>query len=128
VIGFLNASSAETNVERLRAFHLGLKETGYVEGKQPLPYHVYRSVRRAPPIAERDWGQVNEQGVAVTPMTPRATPDPGTFALRHLVQHSLSGDWIENCTTRVLFDGPFRMNRSIAMSPPDRDAAANRAR
>ena len=32
VIGFLGASSPETNVERLRAFHLGLKETGYVEG------------------------------------------------------------------------------------------------
>jgi putative ABC transport system substrate-binding protein len=32
VIGFLHASSPETNVERLRAFHLGLKETGYVEG------------------------------------------------------------------------------------------------
>jgi ABC-type uncharacterized transport system substrate-binding protein len=32
VIGFLSASSLETNVERLRAFQLGLKETGYVEG------------------------------------------------------------------------------------------------
>ena len=32
VIGFLGASSPETNVDRLRAFHLGLKETGYVEG------------------------------------------------------------------------------------------------
>jgi putative tryptophan/tyrosine transport system substrate-binding protein len=32
VIGFLNASSLETNAERLRAFHRGLKETGYVEG------------------------------------------------------------------------------------------------
>ena len=32
MIGFLNASSPETNVERLRAFHLGLKETGFVEG------------------------------------------------------------------------------------------------
>jgi ABC-type uncharacterized transport system substrate-binding protein len=32
VIGFLDASSPETNVERMRAFHQGLKETGYVEG------------------------------------------------------------------------------------------------
>jgi putative ABC transport system substrate-binding protein len=32
VIGFLGASSPETNVDRLRAFHLGLKETGHVEG------------------------------------------------------------------------------------------------
>ena len=32
VIGFLGASSPETNADRLRGFHLGLKETGYVEG------------------------------------------------------------------------------------------------
>jgi len=32
VIGFLGVSSPETNVDRLRAFHLGLKETGHVEG------------------------------------------------------------------------------------------------
>jgi putative ABC transport system substrate-binding protein len=32
VIGFLSASSRETNVDRMRAFHQGLKETGYVEG------------------------------------------------------------------------------------------------
>src|SRR5262245_65909947 len=32
VIGLLNAGSPETYVARLRAFHLGLKEMGYVEG------------------------------------------------------------------------------------------------
>jgi ABC-type uncharacterized transport system substrate-binding protein len=32
VIGYLGASSPETNVDRLRAFHLGLRETGHVEG------------------------------------------------------------------------------------------------
>ena len=32
VIGFLNASSRDTNEERLRAFHLGLRERGFVEG------------------------------------------------------------------------------------------------
>ena len=32
VIGFLNAASSGTDEERLRAFHLGLKETGYIEG------------------------------------------------------------------------------------------------
>jgi putative ABC transport system substrate-binding protein len=32
VIGFLNPTSPETYVERLRAFRQGLKETGYVEG------------------------------------------------------------------------------------------------
>ena len=32
VIGFLGASTPEMNLERMRPFHLGLKETGYVEG------------------------------------------------------------------------------------------------
>jgi putative ABC transport system substrate-binding protein len=32
VIGFLGASLPETSADRLRAFHVGLKETGYVEG------------------------------------------------------------------------------------------------
>ena len=32
VIGFLGASTPEMNLERMRAFHLGLKETGFVEG------------------------------------------------------------------------------------------------
>jgi len=32
VIGFLNATSPEGSTERLRGFHQGLKDTGYVEG------------------------------------------------------------------------------------------------
>jgi putative ABC transport system substrate-binding protein len=32
VIGFLGASSPETNVDTLRGFHLGLREAGYVDG------------------------------------------------------------------------------------------------
>src|SRR4051794_27435626 len=32
VIGFLSAGSPETNADRLRALHRGLKEEGYVEG------------------------------------------------------------------------------------------------
>src|SRR5262245_1462612 len=33
VIGFLHGTSLETNVDRLRGFHRGLKDTGYVEGE-----------------------------------------------------------------------------------------------
>src|SRR5215472_12778891 len=33
VIGFLNNQSPDTNVDRLRAFRQGLKDTGYVEGE-----------------------------------------------------------------------------------------------
>jgi putative tryptophan/tyrosine transport system substrate-binding protein len=32
VVGFLNSTSPDTNADRLRGFHRGLKETGYVEG------------------------------------------------------------------------------------------------
>ena len=33
VIGFLNPTSLDTNADRMRAFHRGLKDTGYVEGE-----------------------------------------------------------------------------------------------
>src|SRR6516165_8522023 len=33
VIGFLGTTSVENNVERLRTFRQGLKETGHVEGE-----------------------------------------------------------------------------------------------
>ena len=33
VIGFLNPTSPDPNVDLLRAFRQGLKETGYVEGE-----------------------------------------------------------------------------------------------
>ena len=33
VIGFLNSSSPDTEGDRVRAYHSGLRETGYVEGR-----------------------------------------------------------------------------------------------
>jgi putative ABC transport system substrate-binding protein len=33
VIGFLNPTSADSNADRLRGFHRGLKETGFIEGE-----------------------------------------------------------------------------------------------
>jgi len=33
VIGFLNPTSPDSNADRLRGFHRGLKEAGYVEGE-----------------------------------------------------------------------------------------------
>ena len=33
VVGFLHSASPDGNVERLRAFRQGLKETGFVEGE-----------------------------------------------------------------------------------------------
>src|SRR5262245_49092680 len=36
VIGFLHSQSADRNVDRLRAFRQGLKESGYAEGENAL--------------------------------------------------------------------------------------------
>jgi putative ABC transport system substrate-binding protein len=33
VTGFLGSASAEMSVERLEAFHKGLRDTGYIEGR-----------------------------------------------------------------------------------------------
>src|SRR5258708_38648467 len=33
VIGFLHSQSPDTNADRLRGFHRGLKDSGYVEGE-----------------------------------------------------------------------------------------------
>jgi hypothetical protein len=43
VIGFLNPASVESNGDRLRGFHLGLREAGYIEGENVTV--VYRSSR-----------------------------------------------------------------------------------
>ena len=40
VIGFLHPTSPDANADRLRGFHLGLKDTGYVEGENVMI--VYR--------------------------------------------------------------------------------------
>ena len=52
VIGFLHPTSSDTNADRLRAFHQGLKDTGYVEGKNvadriPVGGWSIRSAARA---------------------------------------------------------------------------------
>jgi putative ABC transport system substrate-binding protein len=36
VVGFLNAASSETYANRLRGFHTGLRDSGYVEGENLL--------------------------------------------------------------------------------------------
>jgi hypothetical protein len=46
VIGFLGPTSPESSLERLRAFHRGLKETGHVEGENVSI--VYRKAAGAP--------------------------------------------------------------------------------
>jgi hypothetical protein len=46
VIGFLHGTSPDTNMDRLRGFHRGLKDTGYVEGENvTIVYRCRRSGR-----------------------------------------------------------------------------------
>src|SRR5262245_2561814 len=45
VIGFLNAQSPDAYVDRLRAFHQGLKDTGYVEGDNVTIVYRWASSR-----------------------------------------------------------------------------------
>ena len=56
VIGFLNTASPDTNADRLRRFHQGLKDTGYVEGENvAIEYRWAQSqLDRLPALAE--WG------------------------------------------------------------------------
>ena len=56
VVGFLGASSPETNVERLRAFRLGLKEMGYVEDDNVTV--LYRWAENAS-IGWRNWPSIS---------------------------------------------------------------------
>jgi putative ABC transport system substrate-binding protein len=53
VIGFLSPASLDTNADRLRAFHRGLKETGYVEGDNvTILYHwAENQIDRLPELA-----------------------------------------------------------------------------
>jgi ABC-type uncharacterized transport system substrate-binding protein len=52
VIGFLEIRSAETIVERLRAFRQGLRETGYVEGENvTIDYRWAEQKERLPDLA-----------------------------------------------------------------------------
>jgi putative ABC transport system substrate-binding protein len=53
VIGFLSPASLDTNADRLRAFHRGLQETGYVEGDNvTILYHwAENQIDRLPELA-----------------------------------------------------------------------------
>jgi putative ABC transport system substrate-binding protein len=46
VIGFLSSSSPDLYTNRLRAFHQGLKEEGYVEGQNVAIEYRWAVIRR----------------------------------------------------------------------------------
>jgi len=62
VIGFLGPTSPEVFSDRIRGFHRGLKETGYVEGENlTIAYrwaegHACLDGRTGPPTGCRDCG------------------------------------------------------------------------
>ena len=53
VIGFLHPTSPDTNADRLRGFHRGLRDTGYVEGENVAI--VYRWAESSKSIGCRSW-------------------------------------------------------------------------
>ena len=55
-IGFLDARSPDVVAERLRAFHQGLRDTGYVDGENVTILHRFaeNQVERLPALAA-DW-------------------------------------------------------------------------
>src|SRR5262245_16463040 len=63
VIGYLSASSPEAHVNRTRAFHLGLKEAGYVEGDNVNVLYRWAEaqIERLPELA----ADLARRGVAV---------------------------------------------------------------
>jgi ABC-type uncharacterized transport system substrate-binding protein len=71
VIGFLNPTSLDSNADRLRGFHRGLKETGYVEGENVAV--VYRWAEgqndRLPELAAE---LVHRQVSVIAPFGPAA--------------------------------------------------------
>ena len=74
VIGFLNATSPETNADRLRAYREGLQDTGYVEGQNvAIEYRwAENQIDRLPALAaELVRKQVTV--IAATGATPPAT-------------------------------------------------------
>jgi putative tryptophan/tyrosine transport system substrate-binding protein len=69
VVGFLDSRSPDTNVDRLRAFRQGLKDTGYVEGENvAIEYRWADQFDRLPALA----AELVRRRVAVitTPATP----------------------------------------------------------
>jgi ABC-type uncharacterized transport system substrate-binding protein len=69
VVGFLDSRSPDTNVDRLRAFRQGLKDTGYVEGENvAIEYRWADQFDRLPELA----AELVRRRVAViaTPATP----------------------------------------------------------
>jgi ABC-type uncharacterized transport system substrate-binding protein len=71
VIGFLNATSPEPNSDRLRGFHRGLRESGYIEGENVAIIYRWAEGRndRLPELAA-DLAQ--HQVSVIAPFTPAA--------------------------------------------------------
>jgi ABC-type uncharacterized transport system substrate-binding protein len=75
VVGFLDSRSPDTNVDRLRAFRQGLKDTGYVEGENvAIEYRWADQFDRLPELAAE---LVRRQVAVIVTGTP-----PSAFAAK----------------------------------------------
>src|SRR5262245_11325032 len=71
VVGFLHPASPDGSADRLRAFRLGLKETGFVEGENVAVEYSWadNQIERLPALATE---LVRRQVVAIAAISPRA--------------------------------------------------------
>jgi len=71
VVGFLNATSPESNSDRLRGFHRGLRESGYVEGENVAIIYRWAEGRndRLPELAA---DLIQRHVSVIAPLTPAA--------------------------------------------------------
>jgi putative tryptophan/tyrosine transport system substrate-binding protein len=92
VIGFLNPTSLDSNVDNLRAFRQGLKEAGYVEGENvAIEYRwAENQIDRLPALAaelvRKQVAVISTTGAKLAPINPRrgsraVRRSPGTGAV-----------------------------------------------
>src|SRR5262245_40752616 len=72
VVGFLHAASRDANADRLRGFHRGLKEVGYVEGENVAI--VYRFAENEPGRLEEMAADLVRRRVAMVVATTGSAP------------------------------------------------------
>jgi hypothetical protein len=74
VIGFLNSQSPDTLADRLRGFHRGLKEIGYVEGENVRQLQSFRDHVLILCQPRVQWDEVFGSDRVKNPRLPRHKP------------------------------------------------------
>src|SRR5262245_56537236 len=84
LVGFLNSASPQAFSDRLRAFHNGLKETGFVEGENVTVLYRWAE-NRLDQIPELAADLVRRQVAVIAVNTPAALPAKAATASNPIV-------------------------------------------